>query len=68
LRQVAEASRVVRFTVEGQTNMMVAHGWLFGGPPVELWLTQRITPDRQSSVHFFKELIATHKIPWHQNN
>jgi hypothetical protein len=66
LPQVVQASRVMGFTGEGQTNMMVAHGWLFGEPPVELWSTQRITPNRQSSVRFFKELVATHKIRWHQ--
>jgi hypothetical protein len=68
LPHIMQASRVMRFTGKGQTNMMVAHGWWFEEPPVELWSTQRIPSFKQSSVQFFKELVATHKIRWHQQN
>jgi hypothetical protein len=68
LRQITEVSLIVGFTVKGQTNMMSIHGWLFWGPPIEFSTPRRITPFKKSSVRFFIELFATHKIRWHQKS
>lgn len=59
--RIIQARLIVRFTVEGQTNMMFIHGWLLWEPPVEFSSTKRITPLSNHPCAFSKNLLPPTK-------